>query len=138
MAKVAPPISVTVIRNAALRPTRSPRPPKISAPIGRKKNPAPNRASAAKRPAVASRPAKKFLPMIEVSAPKTKKSYHSTAVPADEAVMTVRMEAPPALGARPPTVASAMHISPLGDDLALVRADGLCDLLQPRISRATA
>ena len=92
MAKVAPPIRVTVTRKAPLRPIRSPTRPKISAPTGRKKKPAPNRASAASSPAVASSSEKKFLAMIGVRAPKTKKSYHSNAVPAAEAATTVRIE----------------------------------------------
>ncbi len=114
MAKVAPPIRVTVTRKAALRPIRSPRPPKISAPTGRKKNPVPNSASAASRPAVASRPEKKFLPMIEVRAPNTKKSYHSNAVPADDAAITVRMDVRLTCAGAASTVTSAMKISRLG------------------------
>ena len=94
MAKVAPPIRVTVIRKAALRPIRSPMRPKISAPRGRKAKPAPKRASAATRPAVSVRPAKKLREMIAASVPKMKKSYHSKAVPADEATTTVRMDGP--------------------------------------------
>mgnify|MGYP003134854784 CR=1 FL=1 len=92
MASVAPPISVTVMRKAALRPTRSPMRPKINAPKGRKAKPAPNRARAATRPAVSFSPAKKFREMIVARVPKMKKSYHSKAVPAEEATTTVRMD----------------------------------------------
>jgi len=93
MLTVASPIMVMVIRKAALRPARSPTRPKIRAPIGRKKKPAPNNPKAASRPAVELRPEKKFLAMIGVRAPKTKKSYHSKAVPAAEATTTVAMDA---------------------------------------------
>ena len=92
MANVAPPIMLTVMRKALLRPSRSPRRPKIKAPTGRKKKPAPKSASAASRPAVGSSSAKKFLAMTGVKAPKTKKSYHSKVVPATDAAITVRME----------------------------------------------
>ncbi len=92
MAKVAAPIRMTVIRKAPLRPALSPIRPKISAPSGRKKNPAPNRPSAASTPAVSPSSAKKFLPITEARVPKTKKSYHSNAVPADEARTTVRID----------------------------------------------
>src|SRR5436190_14360953 len=90
MANVAAPIIITVIRKAPLRPALSPMRPNTSAPSGRNRKPAPNRASAAARPAVGGRPAKKVLEMTPVRLPKTKKSYHSKAVPADEAAMTVR------------------------------------------------
>src|SRR5579859_555416 len=89
MPTVAAPIIVTVIRNAPLRPTLSPTRPKISAPIGRKKNPAPNRPSAARSPAVGSRAVKKFLAITGARVPKTKKSYHSKVVPITEAATTV-------------------------------------------------
>lgn len=46
MQKVAAPIMITVIRNAPLRPERSPTRPKISAPTGRKAKPAANEPSA--------------------------------------------------------------------------------------------
>src|SRR5665213_1025790 len=108
MATVAPPIMITVIRNVLWRPTRPPRRPKISAPIGRKKKPVPNRARAASRPAVESRAVKKFLAMTGVRAPKAKKSYHSKVVPSAEAATTVRMEAarpsPPVAGAPVSTI----------------------------------
>src|SRR5579859_3743888 len=82
---------VTVIRNAPLRPTLSPTRPKISAPIGRKKNPAPKRPSAASSPAVGSSAVKKFLAITGARVPNTKKSYHSNVVPITEAAITVRM-----------------------------------------------
>src|SRR5580658_5417761 len=91
MAKVAPPIIETQIRNAALRPRMSPTRPKISAPSGRKAKPTPNSASAAIWPAIGSSWAKKVLAMIACRLPKMKKSYHSNAVPAAEAATTVRM-----------------------------------------------
>src|ERR1700722_3088694 len=91
MAKVAPPIIETQIRNAALRPRMSPTRPKISAPSGRKAKPTPNNASAAICPAIGSSWAKKVLAMIACRLPKMKKSYHSNAVPAAEAATTVRM-----------------------------------------------
>ena len=93
MAKVEPPIRVTVTRKAPLRPTRSPIRPNTRAPRGRKANPTPNRARAANRPAVSLRPAKKTLEMTPVRLPKMKKSYHSKVVPADEATTTVHIEA---------------------------------------------
>src|SRR5881275_3593063 len=62
--------------------------PKIKAPKGRKANPAANNPSAAIVPAVGFNPAKKTFWMVVASEPKMKKSYHSNAVPADEAAMT--------------------------------------------------
>ena len=91
MAKVAPPIRLTVTRKVALRPMRSPIAPKRIAPKGRKAKPAANRPSAAISAAVGSRPVKKTFEMTWASEPKMKKSYHSNAVPADEAVMTLAM-----------------------------------------------
>ena len=58
------------------------------APSGRKAKPAANRASAAISAGVGSSPAKKTLEMTGARLPKMKKSYHSNAVPADEAMMT--------------------------------------------------
>lgn len=91
MPKVAPPIRLTVTRNAPLRPSRSPMWPNTRAPIGRKAKPTPNRARAARVPAVSLRPAKKALEITWVRLPKMKKSYHSKAVPAEEAATTVNM-----------------------------------------------
>ena len=88
MAKVAPPIRLTVVRKVALRPTRSPIAPKMIAPSGRKAKPTANSASAATSAPVGSSPARNTLAMTGVSDPKMKKSYHSNAVPADEAVTT--------------------------------------------------
>ena len=79
---------LTVTRNAPLRPSRSPITPKIKAPSGRKAKPAANNASAASRAGVGSSPAKNTLEMTGARLPKMKKSYHSNAVPADEAMMT--------------------------------------------------
>ena len=62
--------------------------PKISAPSGRKAKPAANSASAAISAGVGSRPAKNTLEMTGARLPKMKKSYHSNAVPADEAMIT--------------------------------------------------
>src|SRR5207248_1500332 len=86
--KVAAPIRLTVTRNAPLRPSLSPTTPKISAPSGRKANPAANRPSAAISAGVGSSPEKKTLEMTGARLPKMKKSYHSNAVPADEAITT--------------------------------------------------
>ena len=88
MAKVAPPIRLTVVRKVAFRPTRSPIAPKMIAPSGRKAKPTANRASAAISAAVGSSPARNTLAMTGVRLPKMKKSYHSNAVPAEEAVTT--------------------------------------------------
>ena len=88
MRKVAAPIRLTVIRNAPLRPSLSPMTPKISAPSGRKAKPAANKASAASSAGVGSSPAKKTFEMTGARLPKMKKSYHSNAVPADDAMMT--------------------------------------------------
>src|SRR5688500_14899609 len=88
MRKVAAPIRLTVARNAPFRPRRSPITPKMIAPSGRKAKPAANNPSAAIRPAVGSRPAKKTFWIVVASEPKMKKSYHSKAVPADEAATT--------------------------------------------------
>src|SRR5687768_7732795 len=88
MAKVAPPIRLTVVRKVALRPTRSPIAPKMIAPSGRKAKPTANSASAAISAEVGSSPARNTLAMTGVSEPKMKKSYHSNAVPAEEAVTT--------------------------------------------------
>src|ERR671913_1817387 len=88
MAKVAPPIRMTVVRKVALRPTRSPIAPKMIAPRGRKAKPTANSARAATSADVGSSPARNTLAMTGVSEPKMKKSYHSNAVPADEAVTT--------------------------------------------------
>ncbi len=88
MAKVAPPIRLTVVRKVALRPTRSPITPKMIAPNGRNAKPTANNASAAISAEVGSSPARNTLAMTGVSDPKMKKSYHSNAVPADEAVTT--------------------------------------------------
>jgi hypothetical protein len=60
----------------------------MSAPKGRNANPAANKASAAISAGVGSSPAKKILPMTGARLPKMKKSYHSNAVPADEAMTT--------------------------------------------------
>src|ERR687889_2230856 len=88
MRKVAPPIRLTVIRNAPLRPSRSPTTPKISAPSGRNAKPTANNASAAISAGVGSSPAKNTREMTGVRLPKMKKSYHSNAVPADDAMIT--------------------------------------------------
>src|SRR3982751_5083906 len=88
MRKVAAPIRVTVTRKAPLRPSLSPTTPKISAPSGRKANPAANNPSAAMRAEVGSSPAKKTREMTGARLPKMKKSYHSNAVPADDAMIT--------------------------------------------------
>src|SRR5205823_14116603 len=50
-----------------------------------------NRASAARVPAVGLSPAKKTFWIVVASEPKMKKSYHSNAVPADEAAITRAM-----------------------------------------------
>ncbi len=71
-----------------MRPRRSPTTPKMSAPKGRKAKPAANSASAAMSAEVGSRPAKNTFEMTGARLPKMKKSYHSKAVPADEAMMT--------------------------------------------------
>src|SRR5207248_6502669 len=86
--KVAPPIRLTVVRNAPLRPSRSPTMPKISAPNGRKAKAAAKSASAAIVPAVGFSPAKKTFWIVVASEPKMKKSYHSNAVPVDDAAIT--------------------------------------------------
>ena len=93
MATVAPPISSTVARNAPLRPARSPIRPNTKAPSGRNRNPVPNSARAAANPAASGRPEKKVLEMTPVRLPKTKKSYHSNVVPAEDAATTVRRDA---------------------------------------------
>src|SRR5688572_20334286 len=67
---------------------RSPIIPKIIAPSGRKAKPTANKASAAISAEVGSSPARNTLAMTGVSDPKMKKSYHSNAVPADDAVTT--------------------------------------------------
>ncbi len=77
-----------VIRKALLRPNLSPMTPKIKAPRGRKAKPAANSARAASKAGVGSSPAKNTLEMTGAKLPKMKKSYHSNAVPADEATMT--------------------------------------------------
>ena len=51
---------------------------------------APATGDAAASAAVSGRPVKKVLEMTPVRLPKTKKSYHSKVVPAEEAAMTVR------------------------------------------------
>src|SRR5436305_15272255 len=76
------------MRKAPLRPSLSPTTPKISAPNGRKAKPAANKASAASSAGVGSSPAKKTFEMTGARLPKMKKSYHSNAVPADEAMIT--------------------------------------------------
>jgi len=123
MPKVAPPIKVTVTRNAPLRPSRSPTWPNTSAPIGRKANPTPNRARAAKVPAVSFRPAKKVLEMTWVRLPKMKKSYHSNAVPAAEAATTVNIGVARALapGARSAAI-SAMNRLPILESSSIAAA----------------
>ena len=88
MRKVDAPIRLTVTRNAPLRPMRSPTAPKISAPRGRKAKPTANRANAATKAGVGSSPAKNTFEMIGARLPKMKKSYHSNAVPAEEAMIT--------------------------------------------------
>jgi len=60
----------------------------MSAPRGRKAKPAANSAKAAINACVESKPAKNTLEMTGARLPKMKKSYHSKAVPADEAMMT--------------------------------------------------
>ena len=67
-AKVAPPIRLTVTRNAPLRPSRSPTTPKMIAPNGRKAKPAANSPSAAISAAVGSSPAKNTLEIVWASA----------------------------------------------------------------------
>src|SRR3954462_4075908 len=88
MRKVEVPIRLTVMRKAPLRPRRSPMTPKISAPSGRNAKPAANKPSAAMSAGVGSSPAKKTLEMTGARLPKMKKSYHSKAVPADDAMTT--------------------------------------------------
>src|SRR5207253_6272228 len=83
---------LTVTRNAPLRPSRSPITPKISAPSGRKAKPAANRPSAAISAEVGSSAAKKIFEMTGARLPKMKKSYHSNAVPAEEAMITRAMD----------------------------------------------
>ena len=58
------------------------------APSGRKAKPAANSPSAAISAAVGSSPAKNTLEMTGARLQKMKKSYHSNAVPADEAMTT--------------------------------------------------
>ena len=77
-----------MVRKAPLRPERSPITPKMIAPSGRNAKPAANKASAATSAAVGSSPAKNTFEMVAASEPKMKKSYHSNAVPADEAATT--------------------------------------------------
>src|SRR5947209_2213326 len=62
--------------------------PKISAPNGRKAKAAAKSASAAIVPAVGFKPAKKTFWIVVASEPKMKKSYHSNAVPVDDAAIT--------------------------------------------------
>src|SRR5687768_1815917 len=88
MRKVAPPIRLTVVRKVALRPTRSPITPKMIAPSGLKAKPTANSASAAISAEVGSSPARNTLAMTGARLPKMKKSYHSNAVPAEDATTT--------------------------------------------------
>src|SRR5215217_5750143 len=133
MRNVAPPIRLTVIRKAPLRPSLSPTTPKISAPRGRNAKPVANNASAAISACVGSRPAKKILEMTGARLPKMKKSYHSNAVPADDA-MTIRAIDPLLRSCCPATVAifdfsprerdskAAVSVQ-LADDLGKARDD---------------
>ena len=76
------------MRNAPLRPSRSPTTPKISAPKRTEGEAGGEQASAAISAGVGSSPAKKTLEMTGARLPKMKKSYHSKAVPADDAMTT--------------------------------------------------
>jgi len=66
---VAMPISVTVTRKVYLRPSRSPRKPKSTAPKGRKPKPTANPAQTSRVSSVALSLGKKALPMIAASVP---------------------------------------------------------------------
>src|SRR6185312_8615927 len=112
-------------RKAALRPSRSPTPPKISAPMGRKAKPTPNRASEAISPAVDPSAAKKFFEMTCTRLPKMKKSYHSKEVPAQEAATTVRRDVSRTGDARVSSaVISAMTPPPTDDNGSNIRLAG--------------
>jgi hypothetical protein len=112
MQKVAPPMIETQIRNAALRPKRSPTRPKISAPSGRKANPTPKSASAAICPAVGPSAANKFFDMIVKRLPKMKKSYHSNDVLAADAAITVVIDVCLAGGCAASSAAMSVTTSP--------------------------
>src|SRR6185312_3477486 len=85
MPTVAAPIRLTVVTNAPLRPSLSPTQPNTSDPRGRKAKPAPNAPSARMKPAASGTPEKKFFEIRAARLPKTKKSYHSKDVPAEDA-----------------------------------------------------
>ncbi len=91
MPTVAAPIRATVMTKASLRPSLSPTHPNTSEPKGRKAKPAPNAPSARMNAAASGTPEKKFFEIRAARLPKTKKSYHSNEVPAQEAATMTRI-----------------------------------------------
>jgi hypothetical protein len=82
IAAVAMPMINSEITSIDLRPTRSPKWPKMMPPTGRAAKPTPNVANAASVPTVGSAVGKNSSLKISAAAvPYRKKSYHSIAVP---------------------------------------------------------
>ena len=133
MAKVAAPIISTVTRKAPLRPVRSPIRPKISAPTGRKAKPTAKLISAKTSPAASESPAEKVLAMIVASGTKTKKSYHSNAVPAAEAAITTRMSA---AGPASAVIVVRASLMPTGLPLSAERVKGDAKNIRPSAESA--
>ena len=104
------------------------RSPKISAPNGRNAKPTANRPSAAISAGVGSRPEKNALPITGARLPKMKKSYHSNAVPADDATMTRAIDVDAAAPFACTAVAAAVT--------AALPAPGDSDSAAPRNRRA--
>src|SRR3982751_6974957 len=125
MRNVAPPIRLTVTRNAPLRPSLSPMTPKISAPRGRNAKPAANSARAAISAGVGSKPAKNTFEMTGARLPKMKKSYHSKVVPAEEAITTRAMDH--GLCSCCSAIVAIRHSPPVGEDSGVRRSVQLAD-----------
>ena len=121
MQKVAPPIRLTVMMKAPLRPRRSPMRPNTSAPTGRKAKPTAKDPRAKRKAAESVSPAENCLAMMVANGTKTKKSYHSNAVPAAEAAMTRASDGEARLAPCAPIVPTAIPPAPLFEELARPR-----------------
>ena len=88
IANVAKPIRTMVITKVYLRPTRSPRRPKTTAPSGRTAKPAAKLSKVKMNAAAGFTPEKKCLLISTAKAPTSKKSYHSNTVPREDANTT--------------------------------------------------
>src|SRR5688500_14649206 len=84
------PIRVIVTREVYLRPIRSPRLPKSSAPKVRTAKPEAKPSRVKMKAAVGLAPEKKVALMLAARDPARERSYHSKTVPTEDAMMTFR------------------------------------------------